>query len=214
MTHTVDSCIAALTEASDGARAKELETKFGEGAYLGTSPQALEELARSWRQDVAFPERLELARALWASGIFDAQIMAAKLLTAARIKDDADVWTQLCDWLKEADIWPIVDALANAGGRRLSHDVSRMAWVETQAMKEEALPRRMALLLTLPLAKQTHLKEAEEAALDTACDWVPVFLEDEAADVKRTAESWVRSLQKHHFKKAKMIRQIAAERQV
>lgn len=203
---TPETALEALTSHADASRAADLETRFGTGAYLGVSPDAMETLAREWRADAPFPERLDLARALWDAGPFEGRLMAAKLLTAARIKEDAAVWETLNAWLDAATTWAEVDALAAAGSRRVMADPSRIDAVETRAMQEAPLQRRAALGLTEALAKTEHPKPEEEAALDRACDWLPAFLEDDNKDVHRRAQTWLRSLSKHHFKRAKAIR--------
>ncbi|WP_434286490.1 DNA alkylation repair protein [Celeribacter sp. SCSIO 80788] len=203
---TKENVMNRLKAAADAQRASDLEARFGAGSYFGVPPQALEDMARALRQDIAFPERLSVAQHLWDSGVFDARLMAAKLLTQARISDDAAVWTQICDWLDAAENWAVLDALAKAGSRRLMADLSRMERVALWAEQDAPLPRRAALLLTEPLAKLSHPSEAEAAALDRACDWLPGCLEDGEKDVNRVAESWLRALSKHHFKRAKLIR--------
>jgi len=139
---TPEDAMRALNAAADPTRAADLAARFGEGVYLGVAPTTLEETARDWRQAVAFPERLDLARGLWATGVFDAQLMAAKLLTQARIKDDAEIWAQICDWLELATTWPVIDALSAAGGRRIAADLSKMETVHALVQSERGLDRR------------------------------------------------------------------------
>ena len=207
-----DAYFAALNGAADAARRSELETRFGAGEYLGVPPQMLEVLSRSWRQDMGFPERLTLARSLWDSGVFDAQIMAAKLLTQARIKEDAAVWDQICAWLKAAPTWAHVDALAAAGGRRISADLSRMDTVIEMTQSDAPLARRAALGLSLPLAKLAHPNAAEEAAIDAVLAWLPNAIEDTDKDVSRSADAWLKALSKHDKRRAKWVRVELEER--
>nr|WP_319250366.1 DNA alkylation repair protein [uncultured Celeribacter sp.] len=195
-----------LRAKADAKRAEQLQVRTGQDDCLGVAPGDLETLARAWRQDTPFPDRLTLAQALWHMGTLEGRIMAAKLLTQARIKDDAAVWAQITQWLDSATGWAEVDALASAGSRRLMADLSRMEEVEARAMSEGPLARRAALGLTESLAKLPHPSPEEAAALDRACDWLPAFLEDGDKDVHRAAQSWLRALSKHHFKRTKMIR--------
>lgn len=203
---TCDAALAALKSAGDADRATQLAKLPNAGEVFGVPAAQMEEFARAWRQDIDLEARLELARELWETDVLEARLMAAKLLTQARIKDDAAIWEQIIIWLDQAGNWTIVDVLCAAGSRRLMADISRIETVEKLAYTDTVLARRASLLLTEKLAKSPHPSEAEQAALDRACEWLPAFLEDDKKDVHRTAQSWVRSLAKHHFKRAKTIR--------
>lgn len=205
-------CIELLVEGSDADRAKDLETRFGPGRYLGVPPQALENLARDWRQAMDAPARLELARTLWSEGAHETRLMAAKLLTQARIKEDAEIWDQIQSWIAEARNWAELDALAAAGARRISADLSRMGFVHKLAKSERALDRRAALGLSLPLAKLAHPDEAEKNAIDDVLFWLTYALEDADKDVSRMADSWLKSLGKHDRKRAAMVRRVVQSR--
>ncbi|WP_417259217.1 DNA alkylation repair protein [Celeribacter sp.] len=209
---TPQEALAALQSEGDATRAADLSTRFGAGDYIGVAPARLEEIARTWRQDVAFPERLDLARALWESDIFDARVMAAKLLTQARIKDDAEIWDQICAWIAQARNWAEIDALGAAGGRRIIVDLSRMAMVHDLATSERALDRRAAMILSTPLAKLAHPSKDELNAIDDVLFWLTHALQDADKDVARTADTWVRALGKHDSKRAKMVRRVVEMR--
>lgn len=203
---TPENALAALHAEADEARVTKLKAHFGaSGDYIGIAPGRLEEMARAWRKEVAFPERLELATSLWTSGVHDARLMAAKLLTQARIKDDQEVWAHLTDWLAQAGNWAEIDALCAACQRRLAADTSRMNKVYKLMRHESSLQRRAALGITEFLAKSTNPSEREQIALDRICEWLPDALADESKDVHRTAQSWLRSLAKHDYKRARAI---------
>ncbi|SFI56289.1 DNA alkylation repair protein [Celeribacter neptunius] len=209
---TFDEALSALTAHADATRAAELETRFGAGAYLGVAPQELETLARDWRQAMDAPARLELARSLWPDGPHEARLMAAKLLTQARIKGDGEIWDQICSWIAEARNWAELDALAGAGARRIAAELSRMAVVHDLAKSNRALDRRAALGLSLPLAKLAHPDEAEKNAIDDVLYWLTYALEDADKDVSRMADSWLKSLGKHDRKRAAMVRRVVKSR--
>ncbi|MEN8831513.1 MAG: DNA alkylation repair protein [Pacificibacter sp.] len=203
---TPENALDALNAEADEARAAKQKSHFGaSNTYIGIAPGRLEEMARAWRKEVSFPERLELANALWMSGVFDARLMAAKLLTQARIKDDQDVWAHITDWLAQAGTWAEIDALCSAGQRRLAADNSRINKVYKLMRHEEPLQRRAALGLTEFLAKAPHPSEREVIAIDRICEWLPDAIADESKDVHRTAQSWLRSLSKHDYKRARAI---------
>lgn len=203
---TYETALDLLTAEGSAERAAQLKSRHGAaGVYLGITPGRLEEMAREWRKEVGFPERLVIAQTLWASGVFDARLMAAKLLTQARIKDDQDVWAHLTDWLAQARTWAEVDALCAACQRRLAADTSRMNKVYKLMRHEAPLMRRAALGITESLAKAPHPTDVEKLALDRICEWLPEALEDASKDVHRTAQSWLRSLSKHDYKRARAI---------
>ncbi|WP_417241467.1 DNA alkylation repair protein [Celeribacter sp.] len=209
---TLHEALAALQSEGDATRAADLSSRFGAGVYLGVAPARLDELARTWRQDIAFPERLDLARGLWAAEPHEARVMAAKLLTQARIKDDAAVWDQICAWISDARNWAEIDALGAAGGRRLVGDLSRMATVHALAASDRALDRRAAMILSTPLAKLAHPGKDELNAIDDVLFWLTHALQDTDKDVARTADTWVRALGKHDSKRAKMVRRVVEMR--
>ena len=205
---TPDAALDQLAALGAADRAADLTTRFGEVGAMGVAPQALEDLGRDWRASVPFPDRLDLARALWADGRLEARLMAAKLLTQARIKEDADVWDHLTTWIAEARNWAEVDALASAGGRRLLADLSRLAMIPELGQSDRALDRRAALGLTLPLAKLANPSDAEVDALDDILPLLTATLNDPDKDVSRVADGWLRSLGKHDPKRARMIRRV------
>ncbi|GAA3870911.1 DNA alkylation repair protein [Celeribacter arenosi] len=209
---TFDDALAALTALADPARAADLTTRFGPVDPFGVAPAALEDLARTWRQEVAFPARLDLARALWSNGRHEARIMAAKLLTQARIAEDGAVWDQIVAWIADARNWAEVDALASAGGRRIMVDLARLQTVYELSTSERGLERRAALQLSHPLAKLANPSAQEVNALDDILPMLTSTLADPDTDVSRCADAWLRSLAKHDLKRARMIRRVVSAR--
>lgn len=212
MSTAAENVLKTLRNTADAARAGKITTQFGEVDSLGTAPQEIEDMARALRQDMSAPELLTLARDLWASDIHEARILAAKLLTQARIKDDAEIWDQITAWIAEARNWAELDALAAAGARRVVTDLSRMEAVHTLAGSERVLDRRAALGLSLPLAKLANPTEDEVHATDDVLFWLTHALEDTDKDVSRMADSWLKSLGKHDRKRASMVRRVVNSR--
>lgn len=85
-----DAALAALEARGDPERAAESAAHHKTALrVLGTPNPEIDLLCRDWRaaskadaDDI--PARVALARALWDSGVFEARIAAAKLLTQAR----------------------------------------------------------------------------------------------------------------------------------
>ncbi|MEO0680975.1 MAG: DNA alkylation repair protein, partial [Pseudomonadota bacterium] len=87
MTVAPAAALAALREAGDAARAADM-ARYHKTAreVLGVSNPQIDAFIRAWRaEDDAVAARCALAAGLWDSGVFEARIAAAKLLTQARI---------------------------------------------------------------------------------------------------------------------------------
>ena len=59
--------------------------------YIGTNNQLLNDLGKDWRQALDLDQRIELARGLWDTNIFEGRVMAAMLLTQSRLRPDQAV---------------------------------------------------------------------------------------------------------------------------
>ena len=96
-------------------------------------------LARDWRQGLPLDDRLALAAGLWKTNVHEARIAAAKLLTQARIRDDAPVWRLITAWLPDFDAWAIADHACMAGQRRVSARPDRLDEVERTLIQRSLL---------------------------------------------------------------------------
>ena len=112
----------------------------------------IDALVADWRAGASVPERVALARGLWASDVHEARIAAAKLLTQARIRaHEETVWRAFLDWVPDFDAWAIADhacKVDRAPTRRIapSGSMSVEAWTRDPSM----WVRRAALVATLP----------------------------------------------------------------
>ena len=165
---------------------------------LGVANPEIDVLAKSWRAQA--PEaapRAALAAALWDSGVFEARIAAAKLLTQARIRGDAHVWELIASWVPQFDGWAIADHAASAGSRRLVADPSRLDLVEGWTRDPSFWTRRAALVFTLPWAKGRHLSEADAARRERVLGWAADYAADREGFVQKAVGWWLRTLAKH-----------------
>ena len=162
--------------------------------YLGIPNGELDELVRDWRRSLA-PDP-GFTQALWDSDIHEALVAAAKLLTKARIADDAEVWTTLASWVPFFDGWAIADHVAIAGGKRLVSDPSRLDTVETWAASDDLWTRRAALTFTLPWARLTHPKEDDLAARTRILGWAAGMVPDGRWFIQKAIAWWLRDLSK------------------
>ncbi|MCB1337975.1 MAG: DNA alkylation repair protein [Maritimibacter sp.] len=195
---TRDEALAALETAAEPGRAAQVAAYMKvERRYLGTPMPAVNDLTKDWRQSLTLDERVTLADALWQTDIHEARIAAAKLLTQARIKDDAPVWRLIASWLPEFDAWAIADHACMAGQKRLAADPTRLDEVETWTGSGHLWTRRAALVITLPWTKQNHPKPADLAIRERVLGWAAGYVDDRDWFIQKAVAWWLRDLSKH-----------------
>lgn len=170
--------------------------------YLGIANPAVDTLVGEWRASVDLSARLALAEALWDTNIHEARIAAAKLLTQARLRPDADAWTLILSWVPQFDAWAIADQACKAGDRRLVVDPARLANVEPLVTHPNMWARRAALVMTLPWAKQNNPKPADIAVRETVLDWAAHLAADRDWFIQKAIASWLRDLSRHDAPRA------------
>lgn len=168
-----------------------------ERPYLGVSNPEINDLTKAWRQEMDLATRLKTARSLWDSNIHEARVAAAKLLTQARIRPDADVWALVTSWVPQFDAWAIADHACKAGERRVMADLSRLDTVAEWTASPHMWTRRAALVMTLPLTKSNHPGAAESAARDRVLGWAAGYTPDRDWFIQKAVAWWVRSLSQH-----------------
>ncbi|WP_010141425.1 DNA alkylation repair protein [Oceanicola sp. S124] len=166
--------------------------------YLGVANPVLNELAQDWRRALSLPERLSLASALWQSDIHEARVVAAKLLTQARIKpSDAEAWWMICSWVPEFDAWAIADHACMAGQRRVMADLSRLDEIAAWTTHDHLWTKRAALVITLGLARLNHPDAAQMAAREKVLGWAADYVADDRWFIQKAVAWWLRDLSKH-----------------
>lgn len=195
-----------LTEALDQLRAKAEPGRAEQMAayhkvdrpYLGVANPETDLLVRNWRATLDLDQRLDLARALWESDIFEARVAAAKLLTQARIKpSDAAAWDLIQTWVPAFDSWAIADHACIAGQKRLVADPARLDTVESWITSDHMWTRRAALVITLPWTKQNHPTTDETAARDRILGWAATYVTDPDWFIQKAVAWWLRDLSRH-----------------
>ena len=171
--------------------------------YLGLTVPQIEALTTEWRAALPLDARIALAAALWASNIHEARLAAAKLLTQARIRPDADAWALICAWVPEFDAWALADHAAIAGQKRLIADPSRLDTVESWTTHPNMWTRRAALVMTLPWAKLNFPKPAEIDQRERILGWAASYLPDRDWFIQKAVAWWVRDLSKHDAPRAR-----------
>lgn len=196
---TLDDALSQLRAQAQPGRAEQMAVYHKiDRPYLGVANPDTDILVRDWRQALDLAERLDLARDLWTTNIFEARVAAAKLLTQARIKpSDADVWRLISSWVPDFDSWAIADHACMAGQRRLTADPSRLDTVEIWTTSDHMWTRRAALVITLPWTKQNHPSPEETTALDRILGWAATYVIDPDWFIQKAVAWWLRDLSKH-----------------
>lgn len=188
--------IARLCGMGDATKAAEMAAYHKTAReFLGLSAQPLDEMARDMRRTLALPDRLALAQGLWESDIHEARILAAKLLTQARIRpDDAPVWQMIAAWVQDFDSWALADHAAIAGAKRLQADPSRLDEVEGWTRDPNLWVRRAALVMTLPWARLPHPKAQDLAVRERVLGWAADYVPDQDWFIQKAIGWWLRDL--------------------
>lgn len=173
-------------------------------AYLGVAPAQIDALAREWRQTLDLDTRLELADALWHSGIHDAMMAAAKLLEQARIRpDDSAAWEMICAWADGFSGAAVSDQAAIAGQKRLVADPSRIKALKGFVKHENLWTRRAALMMALPWAKMNNPKEGDLEIRELVLGWAADLIQDRNFFMQKAISGWIADLSRHDAERAR-----------
>ena len=190
--------LARLDALADPGRAAEVAAYHkAPRRYLGIGVPVLTELAKALRGETSLDERIALADALWQTDIHEARVLAAKLLTQARIRPDDAVWRLIASWVPTFDAWAIADHACDAGERRLIADPARIDEVETWTRSDHMWSRRAALVMTLPWTKQNHPSAEDLAIRDRVLGWAAGYADDREWFIQKAIAWWLRDLSKH-----------------
>lgn len=158
---------------------------------------ALSALANDWRATAGMTALLSLAETLWTDGSDADRIVAAKLLTKARIDEDAAVWKALREWVGALDSKAALPALSAAGARRIVAAPTRLGEIEGWIASDNPLARAAALGFAQGLAKDRHPPPEIAGARAVAADWAMMLATDPALAPRRAAADFLLSLAKH-----------------
>lgn len=201
---TAAEALAALEARARPGKAAEMAAYHkAPRRYLGVANPDIDEPAKAWRQKLTLGERLELARALWETDVHEARIAAAKLLTQARIRPDAEVWGLIASWVPDLDAWAIADHASIAGQKRLVADPARLDGVERWLDHPSFWARRAALVMTLPWTRQNHPMPEELAVRDRVLGWCARLAPEREWFLQKAVAWWLRDLSKHDAPRAR-----------
>lgn len=163
-------------------------------ARLGLDGAQIDAFASRWRAGMDPGARVELAAALWDSDIHEARIVAAKLLTQARIKDDGAVWALICSWVPQTDGIPVSDAVMAAGARRLVARPERLDEIARWRDEGDPWVRRAWLAGVRPWAKMASPKAGDLARRAAIVAALPALAADPARPVQKALADWLADL--------------------
>ncbi len=197
MTVAASDALSALQALADPSKAAEMSAYHkSTRCFLGMSVPQVEALVKDWRAACTLDDRIALAAGLWETDIHEARIAAAKLLTQARIRDDAPVWDLILGWAEGFDGWALADHASIAGQKRLVADPSRLADVATWTSHPNMWTRRAALVMTLPWAKMNHPKPQDLEFRETVLGWAAGYVADRDWFIQKAVAWWLRDLSK------------------
>ena len=193
---TPDAALAVLWAQAEPGRAAEMARYHKtDRPVIGLSADVMNSLAQEWRRTLDLPTRLTLADGLWQSGVFEARITAAKLLTQARIRPEDDgAWDLLVSWVPDFDGWAIADAACGAIARRLVADPTRLDTVEQWTTSDHLWTKRAALVATLPWSKLRHPSREEVATRERVLAWAASYVSDRRWFIQKAVAWWLRDL--------------------
>lgn len=195
---TLDEALEHLRTEIEPGRAEGMRSYHKQTReVMGIPNTALNDLTKGWRQSLTVPERVDLARELWNTDIFEGRIAAAKLLTQARIKDDDQVWVLIQGWVRDFDSWAIADHACMAGQKRLMANPTRVSDVEEWTHSTHMWTRRAALVVTLPWTKQNNPKPTDLEIRDRVLGWCARYADDKEWFMQKAIAWWLRDLSKH-----------------
>ena len=195
---TVDDALQALTARAIPGKGDEMAAYHkASRPYLGVANPVLDEMAKGWRRSLEVEQRVRLADELWQSNIHEARVVAAKLLTQARLRPDDSAWSLFQSWVPDFDAWAIADHACMAGQRRLLADPARLNQVVSWTQSDHMWTRRAALGITLPWTKQNHPTVEDLAIRDRVLDWAAGYVPDQEWFIQKAIAWWLRELSKH-----------------
>ena len=194
---TPEAALAALRAAAEPGRAEAMAAYHKQSReVIGVANPVLDAMARDWRRTLGVEARVDLARFLWQSDIFEARIAAAKLLTQARIRPDQAVWELIRGWVANFDSWAIADHACMAGRKRIEAAPARVDEVEAWTRSGHMWSRRAALVIMLPWTRQRHPKPEDIAIRERVLGWAAGYVADREWFIQKAIAWWLRDLSK------------------
>lgn len=190
--------IQALSEKTNSERAADL-AKYHKvlRPYYGVSNTELNEIGAELRAVESDDYGVDLASKLWTTNVFEARMLAAKLVTRAIIRPDTATWDLITSWVPDLDCEAIADQVCKAGQKRVAMDPARLDEIETWTTSDHVWTQRAALVITLPWTKQNNPKPADLDARERILGWAATYSNDPLWLIQKSVGVWLRELSKH-----------------
>jgi 3-methyladenine DNA glycosylase AlkD len=195
---SIKTALEQLHSKANQKKATEMKNSIKiDRVYLGISNQELNNIYKVWRTSTSTDDRIRLAADLWDSNIYEARIVAAKLLTQARIKNDVLVWEEIVRWISKLDHQSIADHVCSAGSRRLKENPTRLNQVSNWVKDENIWMRQSVLTLTMQWTKLNNPKITELSQRNQILSWAGELSNDKEWLIQKALANWLSSLSKH-----------------
>ncbi|SFJ29803.1 DNA alkylation repair protein [Jannaschia pohangensis] len=206
-----ESILTDLRAAGDADRAaRDRAANRTQRETWGVSAETLNETAKALRDELSVDHRVIIADALWRAEVFDARMLACKMMTQARIRPDDGVWARLTEWVFQIDCRALSEAAAAAMSRRVMADLSRLDVVAGWTDAANPWVRRTALAAATPLAKTNRPTEAELAARERVIGWIAAMADDARPVIRQAVDGWLRDLARHDPDRVAAFRETGA----
>ena len=159
--------------------------------HWGVAAPELNAWVRTLGKQRSEAEIIALTDELWASGVMDARVAAAKLLAVRAIGDDGAVWRRVETFKLDFDGWAIADSMKHAAERCLLADPRRLKLLDRKWTRHESFwVRRAALVFTLRWTKP---------GMDPTLmlGWAAGYAADPEWFIQKAIGWWLRELSKH-----------------
>ena len=198
MTERKDQILAQLEAAGSSERAaKDRAANRTDRSCWGVTAETLNDMARSLREELGPDPRTLIADALWRAEVFDARMLACKLLTQARIRPDDGPWALLERWVYHFDCRAIADAGAAALQRRMMAAPDRCEVFDAWAEAANVWTRRSIFATASGFAKLGHPSGAELAVRERALGWAEDMADDNRPVIRQAIDGFLRDLARH-----------------
>lgn len=162
--------------------------------HWGVSVPDCNKFAINLSQGLSHRKMIALARALWATNLFDPMVCAAKILSQPKILPSQEVWNTIVYFLRQVDGWALEDHLAHIAWKCILYDEHLLDELEQWTMQDNFWMRRATLVYTLPYAKPGRNPER-------MLQWAASYALDPQWFIQKAIGWWLRVLGEHNPKR-------------
>lgn len=188
---TLSLILKELNQLGDPKRAdRDKQYHKSSREHWGVPLPVTAQLVKRFCKGMVPSDLLSLAKALWATDLFDPMMAAGKVLSLPKL-EPSSLWPILIDFLKQVDGWGLEDLLAHVAWKCILADNALIEQVETWTSHPNFWMRRAALVYTLPFAKKGHDPER-------MLGWASRYASDPEWFIQKAIGWWLRVLGAHN----------------